>query len=269
MIIFYSKRIIQTINIGIEVMPNIHFVTTYQSVFDIPQISKYKNQYEAIAKDMKLNQYYSISAEIGSIWNSKMVFLQETLETYEQNADMIFWIDIGLFNSAEYLLKKEQLVFPSSQRIEKIFTWNSNTTDKPELVEKMLFSIFLLCIRNYPRNLGHVNINKINSFIMAGFFGEPVSAVKQFLPVYWNYHDYFIKKNIHVSSEEKILGAYCMLNRDKVFFLNLKESQCNAYSSSIGFISHYNLCGFYNALRTLVPGRKTCTQATYPLNSWL
>lgn len=252
-----------------SVTPNIHFITTYQNVFEISQIAKYKPQYEKIANDMRLSQYSPISAEIGAIWNSKIFFLQEIMEKYENSTDMIFWIDIGLFDSGEYLLKNEQLLFPSSQRIEKIFLDGPTVADKPKLKEKMLFSIFPICIRNYPRSLRHVNLNKINNFIMAGFFGGPVVAAKQFIQEYWNYHDYFIKKNFHVLSEEKIMGAYCMLNKDKVFFINLRESQCNSQSSSIGFISHTNLCNFNNAVHTLIPTKsKTCTGATL-LNSWL
>lgn len=252
-----------------QITPNIHFITTYQSVFDIPKIAKYKAKYESIANDMKQSYDSPISAEIGAIRNSKIVFLQEVIEKYEPKADMVFWIAIDLFNSAEYLIKKDKLLFPSSQRIEKIFSDGKVDNEKPKLVEKMIFSIFPICIRNYPRSLKDVNINKINTFIIAGFFGGPIEVVKQFLTEYWNYHDYLMKKNFYVLIEEKVMAAYCMLNRDKVFFINLRESQCNAYSSSIGFISHTNLCQFKNALHTLISSRsKTCTGGK-SLNSWL
>lgn len=245
-----------------HIASNIHFITTYKNIYDIPRISNYKENYESIASNPS-------DAEVGAIKNAKVFFVEETIEKHEPKTDLIFWINIDIFDSGEYLLKKDKLYFPSEPRIEKIFNGGKKSKGKPELNDKMLFPMYPICIKNYPKQLSDVNINKINVFVIANFFGGTIDAVKQFIKDYWEYHDYFMKKKDNVLVEEKIMGAYSMLNREKTIFISLKDSECNSYTSSIGFLSHTNLCQFINSLYVLNPGRgRTCTEGS-ELDTWL
>lgn len=243
---------------------NIHFITKYQDVFDIPKIAQHKQQYEEIAVQMIKTECYVVNAQFGAIWNAKIIFFQEVIEQYEPNADFVFWVDIGVIKSDEFFKKKEPFMWPNRKRILRIFSTENNTTSG--LLQRMLFFAENKCTRN-PRNLDEMNIRNFGSFITACFFGGPVEAAKFFIANYWKIHDTVIVKKQYVLREEMIMGAYSVLNKDKVFFINMKGSKCNMWHSVIGFISTYNLCQYSNEV--LYYNNTTACTYPVPLNHWI
>ena len=224
---------------------NVIFNTKYQNVFDIPKLSKYKNQYEKVAKIMQ-KAGYNYSAEIGAIWNSKLIFLQEVIENYSKTSKLFFWIDIGIVKDDEYFHKKMPLEWPSLERIEKIFSFEveqtnlSNSTIEKVYTKKVLFwGIMRKIIK--PTSIENLDIGSYDYFVHAAFFGGPREMMISLLNEYWKIHDYVIVKDQCVLREELILGAYVALNKNYVFMINLEYSHCHNYHTCVGFIAKYNL----------------------------
>ena len=236
---------------------NIHFMTKYQDVYDIPKIAQYKQQYEDIAEIMMKTERYVVNAKLGAIWNAKMVFMQEIIEQYETNTDLVFWVDIGIVQSDDFFRKKKPFIWPINDRISRVFSAEDNPSNG--LVQRMVFFADKKCISN-PSNLDEINLPDFENFIGACFFGGPIDALKHFLAEYWRIHDILMARKQYVLREELVMAAYCVLNKDRVFFINRKGSKCNKWFSVVAFISAYNLCQFSNEVMYLGP-----TACTYPV----
>lgn len=253
---------------------NIKIITKYQSVFEIPEILKYKREYEEISEIMNREPLYkhnkrNISLEIGSIWNSKLIFLREVINQYNIYAKLIFWIDIGIFKNDEYFHKNQSLIWPSIERIEKIFSFQIDLNSlNIEYTQKMLFWVFPKKIQ-YKNSLEKINLSDYDVFIHAAFFGGPRQVFLNFLNEYWKIHDTLIKQKQFVLREEFIFAAYVVLNKEKAFFINMGGSKCYIFHSSIGFISKFNLCNYKNKLLLYAKKGKILYPVYYSLDSWL
>lgn len=241
--------------------PNIKFITKYQNAFEIPKIAKYRSKYKEIADRMMRSVKYPISTEIGAIWNSKIAIIQEVMETYDPQADMVFWVDIGLIKNDEFFNKSLPYVWPSPKRLEKIFS-------ESDLKDRIILTTRKQCVKLTSRSLYSFNINDLE-FAYAGLFGGHKEAFKNFLDEYWTYHDIFLKKNQFVLREEKVFSVYSLFNPEKVFFFNMKQCNCYDYINSLAFTSQYNLCNCSNLVNKLdIDGNKACLHQLY-LDSWL
>lgn len=254
------------LNSSLPITPNVKFITNYQSVYDIPRISQYKKQYEDISKTMvryfkRKGRRKNISAEIGAIWNSKIVFLNEIIEKYETTFKFVFWIDIGIIKTDEYFHKNETFIWPSVERIKKIF-------QKDKFKQRMLFWICPGNVKN-AKSLDEINLKNYDVFIHAAFFGGSLKSFKKFIPEYWKIHDNLIKKKQFVLREEMVMSAYAVLNINDVFLFNMKASKCYFYHSCVGFISKYNLCKYPNNVITLVPKKINMLFSNESLGDWL
>lgn len=247
--------------------PNIKFITKYQSAYDISKIAKYKKSYEQIAELMNITEKYPVSAEIGAIWNSKLVIIEEVINNYEPTADLIFWVDIGLIKTDDFFKNNISFIWPSTKRIEKIFTFK-NSIGEIKLRERIIFTNKKNCFKYNGGSPKAININKIE-FVLAGFFGGERQTFKSFLKDYWVYHDLYLKRKQYVLREEKVISAYSIFNQDKVFFIHLRKCDCYIILSSLAFTSQYNLCNCTNSVYQLnVSKTRVCI---YPINldSWL
>ena len=172
-------------------MEYIKFIIKYQSVYDIPQIAKYKRQYEIISDIMIHSEFYkkrkiNISAEIGSIWNSKIIFLKEIIENQDIKTKFIFWIDIGIIKTDEYFHKNDFFIWPSIERIEKIY-------QNKKYKDRMLFWAYPAKVK-LAKSLDDAVLTNYDFFIHAAFFGGPINCFEKFIFEYWNIHDFLIKK---------------------------------------------------------------------------
>lgn len=243
------------------VSPNIKFITKYQNAFEIPKIAKYRSKYKEIADKMMRTVKYPISTEIGAIWNSKIAIIQEVMETYDPQADMVFWVDIGLIKNDEFFNKSLPYIWPSPRRLEKIFS-------DSDLKDRIILTTRKKCVKLTSRSLHSFNINNLE-FAYAGLFGGRKETFKNFLTEYWKYHDLFLKKNQFVLREEKVFSVYSIFNPEKVFFFNMKQCKCYDYINSLAFTSQYNLCNCSNFVNKLDnDGKNACLHQSY-LDSWL
>lgn len=258
-------------NQSIPLSSNIKFITKYQTVFDIPRISKYQNQYEIVAKIMQKAVPYNISAEIGAIWNSKLVFIQEVIENYSKSSIFFFWIDIAIVKTDEYFHMQIPLEWPSSERIEKIFSFEvdqKNTSSEKVYTNKILFWGELKSIKK-PESINNIDISKYECFVRAGFFGGTRKKMISFMSEYWKIHDFFLEKKQFVLREEFILGAFLALNKNDVFMIDKFSSKCLYLQSCVGFIAKYNLCKFNNFVHVFKTNRGKYIPIKKDLGDWI
>lgn len=221
---------------------NIHFITKYQNVFAIPQIAKYKEQYEFV-NSLK-NQTYPVSAEIGAIWNSKLVLIPEVYEQIYPYADFYFWIDIGIIKNTQFFQFSKPFVIPDVHRILKIFSYWDRSSKQTHIYQKLL--IGLRKGKPFPIARNRIRFPFIRFKVLAGLFGGPVNIFKSLIPKYWQLHDYLLKKNQFVLREEFVLAALFLLTRGSVMLIPLSESNCSYFQAAAAFIASDNICHFTN-----------------------
>ena len=269
--ILQSSRIINGQNVPIS--SNIELITKYQSIFEIPQISKRKEQYREIAKIMETKSQYNISLEIGAIWTSKLVFLQEVIENYSKESKLFFWIDIGAIKTDELLNRIIDSEWPSTKRMDKILTFENNDQNQHNFSEKVYTNkvAFWGVVRPFlrPKSLDDVNLEAYELFIGAAFFGGARKTLISFLNEYWRIQDFLIKKKQFVLREEFMFAAYIALNKNDVFMIDLMKQKCSKYESFIGFISKSNICKFDNSVYLFATRKGKLIPVPKSLGDWL
>ena len=249
---------------------HIKLINKYQNIFDVPKIAERKKEYEEIGEIMKKECSYNVSAEIGAIWNAKFCFLQEVIEFYSIDTKLYFWIDIGIFKTDDLYKKIIPLEWPSVNRIEKIFSFETDQQTSSEKVytNKILTWGFTRAFER-ARSLEQVNLAAYDIFILAGFFGGPRALMLSFINEYWRIQDYLIKKKQYVLREEFLIAAYMALNKNNIFMLDTTYQRCNQFESCVSFIYHTNLCKFDNSVHFFVTRGGRYLPVSKSLGSWL
>ncbi|OHS93908.1 hypothetical protein TRFO_39952 [Tritrichomonas foetus] len=241
---FMGELFLFTTNEGKEIIglnsnfsehPNIHVITKYQTVKELPKIRKNWPKYLRIEKEMLQSETYNVSAEIGAIWNSKLLFLEMILK--KTKAKYIHWIDIGIMKNDEM----GNLTWPSTRRLAKLFEHNEN---------RVLFSLSGYVDFNYISDLDETYI-KNYEFVVASYFGGTLKAMNDFLETYWKLHDKFLQEQF-VLREEYIISTFCVYFPEKCIFIKTYESNCYMWHSAVSFISYFNTCNHSNALYTII-----------------
>lgn len=266
--ILESSRIVDNRTIPFE--SNIKMIIKYNSVFDIPKIAERRAEYEEIGEIMQKSCNYNVSAEIGGIWNAKIIFLQEVIENYSSDSKLFFWVDIGIFKTEDMARKIVPNEWPCVRRIEKIFAFETNPQSPVKTYTNKILIWALVRPFERARSIDQVNINAYERFVMAGFMGGPREKMLYLLNEYWKIQDVVIKKKQFVLREELMLGGYMTLNKNDVFLFNTNGKQrCSIGESCIGFTYHSNVCRFENSVYVYVTRGGRYLPVEKPLGDWL
>lgn len=178
-----NSLVIFTDNKSIKyIPPNNGIYVIYNSIFDIPCVSNYKNIY-TIQNDIDPEKSIH-SSELYAIWNAKICMLKKTTELY--NKSVYIWIDIG---SSRWKHSFKQ--FPNSKIIDFLSNLNS----------MFFFAVYNRKFKkDYPKLL-------IGDFLEGTSFGGNKRSVIEYYDIFWKVHDIFLKKDKFIGKDQTIYNT--------------------------------------------------------------
>lgn len=159
-------------------------ILKYKSIWNIPCISKYIDEYNNYQFLIDPENSYH-SSTYYAIWNSKICLLKMTSEII--NSKLYIWIDIGS-NRDNIQINN----FPSLKIMNELYKLN-----------KMFFFII--------SNLNPIKKNKpeliVGNWIEGGTFGGRKENINKYYNIFWKVHDYYLKEGLFIGKDQTLYNT--------------------------------------------------------------
>lgn len=219
---FYTSDSL-ALNYTAKARGNVHFVTKYKTVWDIPCVSGLDSVY-AKQYDIDPEKYHS--PDLYAVWNSKICLMKEISALYPWS--LVFWIDSGSVRESIY----SNIVFPNLTRMNEVFP--NRTTDG-----RMIFAMRkkLRMERFSPPRL------VTYPWAIGGFFGGDHAALLSLHNEFWQMHEKYLRKGFFVGSDQFLFSTY-MLYHDNVLVQPnyYAMEKCDSWFATYSFYGNTELC---------------------------
>lgn len=265
--IFIPEESLKEFNFNTKGNSNIHFLTKYNSAWEVGDMKQYKEKYYTIEKNMQKVEKYKISAEIGVIWNVKAYLAREIAIEFQNVATYLFWIDFGKFRQEDLLNYK----FPSHQRISKLF--NSSFTENrimfPQMPKwKRNYKKFLMKYKYPVVPFEEIHINDYH-ICMGNLYGGRIDTMIKFVNIYFDYHHNFTNREQFVLLDEYIHSSVCLYHPDMCMFIDIQNTHYHTFwDSPILFYLDDNYFETENSIHHFELEDKLIVRRTTHLDSW-
>lgn len=196
--------------------PNNGKYVVYNSIFDIPCVSKYKGIYlNQINLDPEKRLH---SSELYAIWNAKICMLKKSTELYDKS--VYIWIDIG---SSRWKHSFKQ--FPDSEVIDFLSNLNS----------MFFFAVYNRKFKKekYPKLI-------LENFLEGTSFGGNKRSIIEYYDIFWKVHDIFLNKGQFIGKDQTIFNTIPIYYLQNItIFSSYGFYKCMEYNHWFRFYNYY------------------------------
>lgn len=202
---------------------NIHFITKYEEVWDIPCVSGMRELYK---EQNKLYLGMANKEALFAIWNSKICLVKEISELFPKS--IVMWIDAGSRREKRY----KGMEFPNRERMWEIFP--SGTTRG-----EMVFAMYKLWMMHREPNMTFVSKN----LAIGGFLGGDYLAIHKFYDEFWRIHKYYGERKEYIGQDQYVFSTYMLYVGDSWVVPNFRsERGCNKWFATFSYFGDVNKC---------------------------
>jgi hypothetical protein len=158
---------------------------------------------------------------------------------------IVFWIDAGSCRERQY----DKIQFPDPLRL--FHAVPSQTKGA------MIFAMWRKAIVRRPSFLHLIR----PEFIMGGFFGGDVTALRAFSVAFWAIHNHFLERGKFVGKDQSIMTTY-FTYVDKAWAQPNYEARCCTWFSTYSFYTDTRIC--FEKIPKLLPH----TTYLHNLSNW-
>ncbi len=167
-------------------------------------VEKYRKDF--IMNNIRNKYLPNISYELHMIWNEKVNFVKQTIESKFFDSEYYCWCDIGYFRCNKDNIRREEIKnFPNNEKIKKlnknkIYYGLVNNDDK-----------YMRILEDIVNNKTEIPGNQVS--IAGGFFILHKNKIDYWYNIYYKkLEEYFINKKL--IKDDQIIIVDCILNKE-------------------------------------------------------